>query len=157
VFSGNACYNLIGEPEAIRECIERRAVVPVSDSAKAKIIVSRAGRTRCDDDGRLTLPGRRDPSRGRQPAEAGVTITGRRQRPTDQKKASEPIGGVPFGYAAFLVVFAVALRMQLASSHILHLHFSRWYAAGVADFWLSTLAASGYGYDRSGMSMAWPS
>jgi hypothetical protein len=54
VFSGNACYNLIGEPEAIRECIEHRALVPVSDSAKAKIIVAREARTTCADDG-LTL------------------------------------------------------------------------------------------------------
>jgi hypothetical protein len=35
VFSGNACFNLVGEPEVIRECIEGRAVLPVSESAKA--------------------------------------------------------------------------------------------------------------------------
>jgi hypothetical protein len=51
IFSGNACFNLVGEPEAIRECIESRAVLPVTDSAKAKIIVARAERTRCDDEG----------------------------------------------------------------------------------------------------------
>src|SRR5947209_10398325 len=33
VFSGNACYNLIGEPHAIRQCIEDRAAVPVNDAA----------------------------------------------------------------------------------------------------------------------------
>jgi hypothetical protein len=51
VFSGNACYNLVGEPEAIRQCIECRAVVPVTANAKAKIIVARAERTTCDDEG----------------------------------------------------------------------------------------------------------
>jgi len=51
VFSGNACYNLVGEPEAIRQCIETRAALPVSDAAKAKIIVARAERTKCNDDG----------------------------------------------------------------------------------------------------------
>jgi hypothetical protein len=49
--AGNACYNLVGEPEAIRACIEGRAVVPVSAGAKAKILVARAERTRCSDDG----------------------------------------------------------------------------------------------------------
>jgi hypothetical protein len=51
VMAGNACYNLIGEPEAIRQCIEGGAVLPVSDSAKGKIIVSRTMRTTCSDDG----------------------------------------------------------------------------------------------------------
>jgi hypothetical protein len=51
VFSGNACYNLVGEPEAIRQCIESRAAVPVSESAKAKIIVARGERTTCTDEG----------------------------------------------------------------------------------------------------------
>jgi hypothetical protein len=51
VFAGNACYNLIGDPAAIPCCIETQAVVPVSEDAKSKIIVSRAPRTTCDDDG----------------------------------------------------------------------------------------------------------
>ena len=51
IFAGNACYNLIGEPEAIRQCIESQAVVPVTDYAKAKIIVGRTERTKCNDDG----------------------------------------------------------------------------------------------------------
>ena len=51
VMAGNACYNLIGEPEAIRQCIESRAVVAVTDYAKAKIIVGRTERTKCNDDG----------------------------------------------------------------------------------------------------------
>lgn len=55
VFAGNACYNLVGEPEAIRQCIETRAVVPVSTDAKAKIIVARGERTRCDDEGLALL------------------------------------------------------------------------------------------------------
>jgi hypothetical protein len=55
VMAGNACYNLVGEPEAIRECIETRAVLPVSDDAKSKIIVARGERTRCDDDGLALL------------------------------------------------------------------------------------------------------
>ena len=51
VFSGNACYNLVGDPEAIRQCIEGRAVLPVTAEAKAKIIVARTERTTCDDEG----------------------------------------------------------------------------------------------------------
>jgi hypothetical protein len=50
VFSGNACYNLVGDPEVIRDCIESRAVAPVTDSAKAKILVAREARIRCSDD-----------------------------------------------------------------------------------------------------------
>ena len=49
IWAGNACYNLVGEPEAIRQTIESRAVYPVSEDAKAKIIVSRGPRTKCDD------------------------------------------------------------------------------------------------------------
>src|SRR5947209_10960611 len=49
VFSGNACFNLVGDPAAIKACIEGKAVFPVSDSAKAKIIVATALRTVCDD------------------------------------------------------------------------------------------------------------
>ncbi len=55
VFSGNACYNLVGEPEAIRELIETRAVFPVADDAKAKIIVAQGQRTTCDDAGLVLL------------------------------------------------------------------------------------------------------
>lgn len=55
VMAGNACYNLVGEPKAIRQLIETRAVVPVSDHAKAKIIVARADRARCDDEGLALL------------------------------------------------------------------------------------------------------
>jgi len=51
VWCGNACYNLVGDPEAIRQLIESRAVVPVTDNAKAKIIVSRTERTEPNDDG----------------------------------------------------------------------------------------------------------
>jgi hypothetical protein len=51
IMAGNACYNLIGEPEAIRQCIETMAAVPVSDAAKAKLIVARAERTKCSDEG----------------------------------------------------------------------------------------------------------
>jgi hypothetical protein len=50
VWAGNACYNLVGDPEAIRQCIETRAVYPVSESAKAKIIVYREPRTKCTDE-----------------------------------------------------------------------------------------------------------
>jgi hypothetical protein len=55
IMAGNACYNLIGEPDVIRRCIERAAVRPVTDAAKAKIIVGRAERTRCGDDGQELL------------------------------------------------------------------------------------------------------
>lgn len=51
VFSGNACFNLVGDPEAIRQCIETRAAFPITDDAKARIIVSRQPRTTCDDEG----------------------------------------------------------------------------------------------------------
>ncbi|MFL5342449.1 MAG: hypothetical protein ACJ8F7_20075 [Gemmataceae bacterium] len=55
VMSGNACYNLVGDPAAIRECIDGKAVFPVSDSAKAKIIVGREVRTKCTDEGQQLL------------------------------------------------------------------------------------------------------
>ncbi len=55
VIAGNACYNLVGDPEAIRQCIETKAVVPVSEGAKAKIIVARCDRTKCNDDGLVLL------------------------------------------------------------------------------------------------------
>lgn len=55
IFAGNACYNLVGDPEAIRQCIENRAVIPITDSAKAKIIVARGERTRCNDEGLALL------------------------------------------------------------------------------------------------------
>ena len=55
VMAGNACFNLVGDPEAIRQCIEGRAAFPVSDSAKAKIIVSREPRTTCSDEGTALL------------------------------------------------------------------------------------------------------
>jgi hypothetical protein len=51
ICAGNACYNHVGDPETIRQCIKTRAVFPVSDAAKAKIIVARTERTKCDDDG----------------------------------------------------------------------------------------------------------
>src|SRR5229473_5627154 len=41
IMAGNACYNLVGDPDVIRECIETRAVVPIRDEAKAKILVAR--------------------------------------------------------------------------------------------------------------------
>lgn len=50
VFAGNACFNLVGDPEAIRQCIETRAAFPITEDAKAKIIVSRAPRTKCSDE-----------------------------------------------------------------------------------------------------------
>src|SRR5262249_36651169 len=49
IIAGNACYNLVGEAQAIRQCIESRAVVPVTDGTKAKIIVARSERTKCND------------------------------------------------------------------------------------------------------------
>ncbi|MFL5343017.1 MAG: hypothetical protein ACJ8F7_23030 [Gemmataceae bacterium] len=55
VCSGNACYNLVGDREAIRQCIEGKAVFPVSDSAKAKIIVAREVRTKCNEEGQELL------------------------------------------------------------------------------------------------------
>ena len=55
IFAGNACFNLVGEPDAIRQCIETRAILPVTDTARAKIIVSRGERTTCDDAGLALL------------------------------------------------------------------------------------------------------
>jgi hypothetical protein len=49
IWAGNACYNLVGDAEAIRQAIETKAVYPVTVDAKAKIIVSRGPRTKCDD------------------------------------------------------------------------------------------------------------
>jgi hypothetical protein len=49
IMAGNACYNLIGDPNEIRQAIETRAAWPITDDAKAKIIVSRNPRTNCDD------------------------------------------------------------------------------------------------------------
>ena len=50
-FAGNACYNLIGDPAAMRCCIKTQAVIPVSEDARSKIIVGRAPRTTCHDEG----------------------------------------------------------------------------------------------------------
>jgi hypothetical protein len=50
VISGNACYNLVGDPAAIRDVIETKALFPVTDDAKAKIVVARNERTKCNDD-----------------------------------------------------------------------------------------------------------
>jgi hypothetical protein len=55
VWAGNACYNLVGDPEAIRRLIETKAAAPISDGAKAKIIVAHAERTKCNDDGLALL------------------------------------------------------------------------------------------------------
>jgi hypothetical protein len=49
VFAGNACYNLVGDPQAIRQYIETRAALPITEGAKAKILVARQPRTKCDD------------------------------------------------------------------------------------------------------------
>jgi hypothetical protein len=55
VMAGDACYNLIGDPETIRGLIDGKAVRPVTDGAKAKVIVCRAERTTCSDDGQELL------------------------------------------------------------------------------------------------------
>jgi hypothetical protein len=55
VFAGNACFNLVGDPEAIRQFIETRAALPITDDANAKIIVCREPRTTCSDDGKALL------------------------------------------------------------------------------------------------------
>src|SRR5947209_6119354 len=55
VMAGNACFNLIGNPDAIRQCLETRAVLPISDHAKAKIVVARDERTTCNDNGLALL------------------------------------------------------------------------------------------------------
>lgn len=56
VIHGNACFNLVGEPEAIRQCIETRAAWPISDETKAKIIVMRVPATTAHDEGHLLYP-----------------------------------------------------------------------------------------------------
>jgi hypothetical protein len=55
VWAGNACYNLVGDAEAIRQVIETKALIPVTESAKAKIIVSTGPRTKCTDEGTALL------------------------------------------------------------------------------------------------------
>jgi hypothetical protein len=58
VMAGNACFNLVGDPDQIRFWIETKAAWPVSDGAKAKIIVARSPRTKCNEDGQeLLYPG----------------------------------------------------------------------------------------------------
>jgi hypothetical protein len=54
-FHGNACYNFVGDPDVIRQAIETKAVYPVSDDAKAKILVNREPQTTIDDSGTLLL------------------------------------------------------------------------------------------------------
>jgi hypothetical protein len=55
IMAGNACYNLVGDPSVIRHWIENQALIPVTDDAKAKIIVTRTERTTCDDEGQELL------------------------------------------------------------------------------------------------------
>jgi len=55
VICGNACFNLVGDVDAIRQCLESRAVFPISDSVKAKILVSPAARHVADDSGTVLL------------------------------------------------------------------------------------------------------
>lgn len=47
--AGNACYNLVGDRDAIRHAIESKAAWPITDNAKAKVFASRTPRTKCDD------------------------------------------------------------------------------------------------------------
>jgi len=55
VIAGNACFNLVGEPEAIRTCLEAKTLRPLSDDAKAKILVTANPRTKCDGEGVILL------------------------------------------------------------------------------------------------------
>jgi hypothetical protein len=55
VICGNASFNLVGDVEAIRQCVESRGVFPISDAAKAKILVSPAARHVADDAGTVCL------------------------------------------------------------------------------------------------------
>jgi hypothetical protein len=56
VWRGNACYNLVGDPDAIWACMETKAVFPICEQAKAKIFVSRDFATQCDDEAELLYP-----------------------------------------------------------------------------------------------------
>lgn len=49
ILAGNACCNLVGDPDAIRACLEARAVCPLTDSARARVLVSPGPRTKRDD------------------------------------------------------------------------------------------------------------
>jgi hypothetical protein len=51
VFAGNACFNIVGDPAEVRQYIETRAIRPLTDDAKARIIVAREPRTTCSDNG----------------------------------------------------------------------------------------------------------
>jgi len=53
VMQGNACFNVVGDPAAIRQLIETRAAWPISDKAKAQILVARASN---DDPQELLYP-----------------------------------------------------------------------------------------------------
>jgi len=39
IFSGDACFNLVGDPEVIRDWVENKAILPVTDSTRATILV----------------------------------------------------------------------------------------------------------------------
>jgi hypothetical protein len=57
IMSGNACYNLVGDPEVIRAYLESHAVRPITDQAKAMILVSRQPPTGTNqDDVQLLYP-----------------------------------------------------------------------------------------------------
>ncbi len=55
VFSGNACFKLVGDAEAIRACLDAQAVFPLDDGTKAKVIVWPPNRSTCGDDGAVLL------------------------------------------------------------------------------------------------------
>jgi hypothetical protein len=55
VFSGNACFNFVGDPDVIRKTLETRAIIPLTDDAKAKVLVWPPNRATCGDDGAVVL------------------------------------------------------------------------------------------------------
>jgi hypothetical protein len=57
LFSGNACYNLVGDPAVIREWIETRQLNPgVGDETRAKILVWPEKRENVNAEGTLLYP-----------------------------------------------------------------------------------------------------
>jgi hypothetical protein len=57
MFSGNACYNLVGDPAVIRQWIETRQLNPeVGDEARAKILVWPEKRDNVNAEGTLLYP-----------------------------------------------------------------------------------------------------
>ena len=55
MFSGNACFNLVGDLHVIKHWMENEIVFPIPDDARAKIIVYAGSRNVGNDEGAQLL------------------------------------------------------------------------------------------------------